>query len=581
MNIRETEILRILLNEPFQNQRALAERATVSLGAVNKCLKALIQEGYLDEAYRPTEQAIRLEALNAPKNAIILAAGFGPPTPPFRYSVPPALYAIDGEPLIERLIRQLHEAGVTDITVVVGFLKERFEYLIDAFGVRLRVNPDYARKNNLSSLALVADRIGNTYILPSDVRCAQNPFRRHELHSWYMVSDATDAASDVRVNRKGELVRVDAKEAGSAMIGIAYLNEADAKPVREAIEQASRDPKHDAVFWEIALYCGDRMRIPARVVSAKDVLECSRALWEEPNSLNAEALRVIGKVFSVSPSEITDVAMLKKGMTNRSFRFAVHGERFILRVPGAGTEKLINRAQEAEVYRTIRGRGLCDDPIFFDPKTGYKITRELPHVRVCDPNDAHDLNRCMEKLRAFHGMRLSVSHRFDLFGQIEFYESLRNGPSVYADYETTKANVLRLKPFLDGIEKDECLTHIDAVPDNFLFYPDEGGEALQLTDWEYAGMQDPHVDVAMFCIYSLYSKEQTDRLIDLYFRGTCDRVTRAKLYAYLSVCGLLWSNWCEYKRTLGVEFGEYSLRQYRYAKEYYRCALLEMGGEKG
>ena len=316
-------------------------------------------------------------------------------------------------------------------------------------------------------------------------------------------------------------------------------------------------------------------------MSAKDVLECSRALWEEPNRLSAEALRVIGKVFSVNPSEITDVAVLKKGMTNRSFRFTVHGERFILRVPGAGTEKLINRAQEAEVYRTIRGRGLCDDPIFFDPKTGYKITRELPHVRVCDPNDAHDLNRCMEKLRAFHGMRLSVSHRFDLFGQIEFYESLRNGPSVYADYETTKANVLRLKPFLDGIEKDECLTHIDAVPDNFLFYPGEGGEALQLTDWEYAGMQDPHVDVAMFCIYSLYSKEQTDRLIDLYFRGTCDRVTRAKLYAYLSVCGLLWSNWCEYKRTLGVEFGEYSLRQYRYAKEYYRCALLEMGGEKG
>lgn len=69
------------------------------------------------------------------------------------------------------------------------------------------------------------------------------------------------------------------------------------------------------------------------------------------------------------------------------------------------------------------------------------------------------------------------------------------------------------------------LTHIDAVPDNFLFYPsaDGGQEQLQLTDWEYSGMQDPHVDIAMFCIYSLYNKEKCDRLIDIYFQNARGR----------------------------------------------------------
>ena len=38
-----------------------------------------------------------------------------------------------------------------------------------------------------------------------------------------------------------------------------------------------------------------------------------------------------------------------------------------------------------------------------------------------------------------------------------------------------------------------------------------------LVDWEYAGMQDPHVDIAMFAIYSLYNKEQIDELIGMYF----------------------------------------------------------------
>jgi thiamine kinase-like enzyme len=42
----------------------------------------------------------------------------------------------------------------------------------------------------------------------------------------------------------------------------------------------------------------------------------------------------------------------------------------------------------------------------------------------------------------------------------------------------------------------------------------------------------------------------------------------AKILAYVAVCGLLWSNWCEFKHLHGVEFGEYALRQYQYAREY-------------
>ena len=92
-------------------------------------------------------------------------------------------------------------------------------------------------------------------------------------------------------------------------------------------------------------------------------------------------------------------------------------------------------------------------------------------------------------------------------------------------------------------------------------------------------MQDPHVDIAMFCIYALYDRAQADHLIDLYFENACSRENRIKIYCYIACCGLLWSNWCEYKRQLGVEFGEYSLRQYRYAKDYYRIVQEERKGD--
>lgn len=73
--------------------------------------------------------------------------------------------------------------------------------------------------------------------------------------------------------------------------------------------------------------------------------------------------------------------------------------------------------------------------------------------------------------------------------------------------------------------------------DNFLFIPGDGGEELHLIDWEYAGMHDPHIDIAMFCIYAFYDREQVDRLIDLYFPEGCADAVRVKIYGYIAACG--------------------------------------------
>ena len=588
MNKQESDILQTLFTEPFINQRILAETSGHSLGVVNKSLKTLITEGYLTDELQPTRKAISEYAQNAPRSAIILAAGFGMRMVPINLSTPKGLLEVDGEPLIERLIKQLHEVGVKDITIVVGFMKECFDYLIDEYDVELVVNPDYATKNNLASLSLVASRISNTYIIPSDIWCDINPFNSHEMYSWYMISDIVENESEVRVNRKMELVKVGERSGGNAMVGITYLLEQDANNIREIISKLNDSGQHDSDFWEIALYKGDKMVIPARVVHSSNVVEINtyeqlRELDGESNHLKSDALDIISEVFHAKQDEIVNITVLKKGMTNRSFLFSLRGEKYIMRIPGEGTDKLINRAQEAEVFKKISGLGLCDDPIYLNANNGYKITKYLDDVRVCDADSVPDLERCMERLRQFHSMKLVVGHTFDIFSQLEFYETLWKGQSsIYRDYNQTKAHVLSLRPYIEDIDKEWTLTHIDAVPDNFLFYKSDEyeDELLQLTDWEYAGMQDPHVDIAMFCIYSLYNKNQVDRLIDIYFQNKCDRLTRAKIYAYISICGLLWSNWCEFKRNLGIEFGEYSLRQYRFAKDYYRYAIEELEGVK-
>lgn len=589
MNIQECDILCALRTAPYAGQRPLAEASGHSLGVVNRCLKRLTQAGYLDGQLQLTPRAHEEFARRAPKNAVILAAGYGLRMVPINMETPKAFLEVGGQPLIERLIRQLHEAGIRDITVVVGYMKERFEYLIDDFGVRLVVNPDYAVKNNLHSLALAADRLSNSYILPCDLWCAENPFRSHELYSWYMVSRGRDEDSAVRVNRKGELVAAPEGGGGSPMVGIAYLLEEQAAQVRSRLADMDGQRRNDRLFWEAALWKKDKLAVSARVVPAGQVVEINtyeqlRELDGRSGQLKSDKIRLIAQVLRAEQEEIGGITALKKGMTNRSFLFSCRGEKYIMRIPGEGTGRLINRREEAAVYGLIRGKGLCEDVLYINPDSGYKISRFMEGARTCDPLNEAETAACMEKLRAFHRLALRAGHEFDLFGHIDFYESLWEGrPSAYRGYAQTKAAVLGLRPFIESQAKERALTHIDAVPDNFLFCPDgRGGERILLIDWEYAAMQDPHVDIAMFCVYAMYDRAHVDRLIGQYFPEGCPAETKIKIYCYVAVCGLLWSNWCEYKRSLGVEFGAYSLAQYRFARDYCRIAeeeLAKLGGQ--
>lgn len=581
MNNQDKDILCLLYKKSFNNQREMAAESGHSLGIVNKSLMNLQKDGYIDADHGLTKKAYDLFAQSKPKSAVILAAGYGMRMAPINTETPKGLIEVHGEPLIERMIGFLHEAGITDIHVVTGFMKESYEYLIDDYGVKLIINRQYAEKNNLHSLRLAADHLERCYVIPCDVWCEKNPFSSTELYSWYMVNDIVDEESTVRATRKQLLAEVAAGKGGNGMIGISYINAEDYGQVRARLEEMD-DAGNEESFWEDALFSSG-IDVYARVVHANHVMEINtfeqlRELDDNSDTLNTKAIQIISDVFHTDMDGIEEVTALKKGMTNRSFMFSCKGRKYIMRIPGEGTDKLINRREEASVYHTIKDLGICDDILYINPETGYKITAFIPGARVADAYDPCDVKKTMTYLRRFHEMNLKVDHTFDIFALIDFYESLWNGAkSAYRDYAKTKANVLSLRSYIEEHAEPYCLTHIDAVPDNFLFSVNEKGEEqINLIDWEYAGMQDPHVDIAMYSIYALYNKEQIDTLIDTYFTEGCAEETRTKIYCYVAACGLLWSNWCEYKRSLGVEFGEYSLLQYRYAKEFYKHALSRM-----
>ncbi len=118
-------------------------------------------------------------------NAVIMAAGTSSRFAPLSYELPKALITVKGEVLIERQIRQLREAGITDIYIVTGYKSEQFAYLEEKFGVHLRHNPDYLTRNNNASIHVVRDILANTYICSADNYFSENPFEPDVSDCYY------------------------------------------------------------------------------------------------------------------------------------------------------------------------------------------------------------------------------------------------------------------------------------------------------------------------------------------------------------------------------------------------------------
>lgn len=282
-------------------------------------------------------------------------------------------------------------------------------------------------------------------------------------------------------------------------------------------------------------------------------------------------LDTIQFVFNTNDKNI-ELTPLKQGMTNDSFIFSINNERYIIRVPGVNTEKIINRHQEYDVYQAIKNEEFVEPVVYIDREKGYKISKFIENSHTVNPKDWNEISACLKRLRDFHSQLHRVEHCFDVCEHINYYESLMPDTSIYEDYGNTKKNIESLEPIIKNLVKDWTLCHIDAVCDNFLVTENQD---VYLIDFEYAAMQDPDLDLAMFIVYSLFDRQEIDRIIDIYFENQVTPLKRYKIYSYIAMVGLLWSNWCEAKQDEALLNSSYAKQQYNYAKTFYQIVFDE------
>lgn len=187
------------------------------------------------------------------RNAVIMAAGTSSRFVPLCLERPKGLLEVKGEVLIERQIRQLHEAGITDITIVVGYKAEMYQYLQSKYDVDIVMNEDYERYNNTSSVIRVLDRLADTYLCSSDNYFPQNVFLGEPSESYYsaLYADGPTDEYCISTDENGNIISITVGGHDSwYMIGHAYFNKAFSDPFVRILEKEYEASETRQGYWE-------------------------------------------------------------------------------------------------------------------------------------------------------------------------------------------------------------------------------------------------------------------------------------------------------------------------------------------
>ena len=583
LNKPQFEVLLSCKEIPGKAQRSIAARAGISLGSTNKALKDLREKGFLDQAGCVTEAGIQALEPYRVESAVILAAGTASRLAPLSFERPKAMFEVRGEVLIERLIRQLHQTGVNDITVVVGYMKEEFFYLEDEFGVRIVVNPQYAERGNYASLFSARTYLGNTYVCCSDAYYTENVFSPYVYCPYLSTVPGANVERKyvVSCDKAGRITKVAREDASGAVryyAGPAYLDAALSRRLMDIIEaeydiSSTRDKLWDDILSdhisELEIY---EKQFPDDVIYEFDTV-ADLVAFDRDFFINVDSriLDNICKTLDCTREDITDVTPVKAGLTNLSTLFSVKGQKYIYRHPGKGTEEIVNRKAEAFALQVAKDLGLDDTFVYEQPEEGWKISRYIEGCSELDYGNREQVKRALQMARQLHTSGKVSPYFFDFYQEGAAIAKILRDMSypLPRDFESLAARVGAVAAKMRKDAGEPVLCHHDFYGPNFLVR----GNEMRLIDWEYAAMGDPACDLGNFVAQgSGYSIEETLDILPLYFGRPATEQEQRHCLAAVGVVGWYWYVWAMYKGAMGNPVGEWLYIWYRAAKQFTEAA---------
>lgn len=234
------------------------------------------------------------------------------------------------------------------------------------------------------------------------------------------------------------------------------------------------------------------------------------------------------------------------GLTNRTYKVTVLGEDYVVRIPGEGTEELINRRDEMVSTKLACDLGVDAELLYFGTD-GSKVTRYIKDAVTMSSETLktdENIKRMADIFKKVHTSGVNTGVPFEVFEMAGGYEKIisDNNVAMYDDYKEIKQYVMAVKNEIDVLinaEKVPC--HNDPLCENWVL----GGERMYLIDWEYAGMNDGMWDVADVSIEAGFDAVCDEKLLTAYLGRTPDEKDKKHFLASKIYVDYLWTLWAK------------------------------------
>ena len=282
-------------------------------------------------------------------------------------------------------------------------------------------------------------------------------------------------------------------------------------------------------------------------------------------------LSVIFRAHRVEPDTVS-IERFEDGISNKNYLVSFKDapdDRYALRIPGYGSEGMVDRTDERCNNRLASQLGITSELVYFNADDGVKVAKYIEGAETMHADSIksrENLRQVAAILRTLHSAPIRFHKDFNVFTEIHRYEKLLDNVNgkMYDGYYEVRDRILGLEDSMNTMGLRVAPCHCDTLAENWI----KGADGrIHLIDWEYSGMNDPYWDVTAPFIEDDFSEEDEEYFLEQYFEGNVPTVAAEKVLYYKILMDYLWSIWARVKELDGADLREYGLMRLARALE--------------